>query len=135
MSQKAVPAPIVLRIKAFIIDMFLIAMPLLYITTYVFLGGKEEFQANHYAIFSVWVIFGLILSAFFAKGAASPGYKAQGIYATTLSGKKAAFHQYLLRYICFVMLTPFGGSFFCFFRKDKRNLHDIISQTIVVKKV
>lgn len=31
------------RIKAFITDMFMINMPLLYLTTYVFLDGKEDF--------------------------------------------------------------------------------------------
>ena len=79
-------------------------------------------------------MFGLIKSAFFARLGASPGYKAQGIYAVDVSGKKAKFHQYLLRYICFVMLFIVGGTFICLFRRDKRTLHDIISRTFVVCK-
>ncbi|MCI6298665.1 MAG: RDD family protein [Campylobacter sp.] len=133
-SQKAKPAPLILRFKAFIIDMFLIAAPLLYFTAYVVLNGKDDFQQNQLAIFVLWAVFGLIQSLFFAKTAASPGYKAQGIYAVDSSGKKAAFHQYLLRYICFVMLFVVGGTIIAFFRKDKRALHDIISRTIVVIK-
>lgn len=135
MKQKAKLAGILPRIIAFIIDMFLIAMPLLYFTTYILLDGKDDFQGNQLAIFAVWTVFGLIQSVCFAKMGASPGYKAQGIYAVDITGKKAAFHQYLLRYICFVGLFIFGGSVVALFRKDRRNLHDIISKIIVVSKV
>lgn len=133
-KQKAKPAPLILRFKAFIIDMFLIAAPLLYFTAYVILEGKDDFQQSQLAIFALWAVFGLIQSMFFAHSASSPGYKAQGIYAIDISGKKAAFHQYILRYICFVMLFVVGGTIIAFFRKDKRALHDIISRTIVVIK-
>lgn len=135
MKQKARIAGILPRIIAFIIDMFLIAMPILYFTTYVILDGKESFQSSQIAIFIDWMIFALIQSAFFARLGASPGYKAQGIYAVNLSGKKASFLRYFLRFICFAVFFIFGGSFVAFFRKDRRNLHDIISQTIVVSKV
>ena len=132
--QKAVSAPIISRVKAFVIDLFLIAVPLLYFTTYVVLGQSSEFRQNQIAISLVWLIFGAIQSAFFARGASSPGYRAQGIYAVNLSGKKAGFLMYFLRYILFAVGFLFGGSFLCFFRKDKRNLHDLLSKIIVVAK-
>lgn len=135
MKTKVRQASVISRIKAFIINMFLIAAPLLYITTYVLLDGKNDFQQNQLAIFGVWAVYGLIESVFFSASAASPGYKAQGIYAVSENGKKAEFHQYLLRYICFVMLFIFGGSLLALFRKDGRNLHDIIAKIIVVEKV
>ena len=134
MKQKARIAGILPRLIAFIIDMFLIAMPILYFTTYVILGGKEGFQNSQIAIFIDWAIFALIQSAFFAKLGASPGYRAQGIYAVNLNGQKASFFGYLLRFFCFAVFFIFGGSFLAFFRKDKRNLHDIITKTIVVSK-
>lgn len=135
MATKAVPASISARLKAFIIDLFLISVPILYFTTYIILNGKNDFLQNQLAIFIVWLAFGIIQSAFFAFKGASPGYKAQGIYAVSLQGKKANFFCYFLRYICFITLFIIGGSFFCFFSKNKRNLHDIISKTIVVRSV
>lgn len=133
-KQKALPASIISRIKAFIIDMFLIAVPLLYVTTYVILNGKNDFLHNQLAIFIIWLIYGFILSLFFSKTAQSPGYKSQGIYLVKLDGKKANFFLYFFRYIMFITLFIVAGSFFCFFRKDKRNLHDLLSQTIIVRK-
>ena len=134
MATKASLAPIIKRFKAFIIDLFLIAVPILYITTYIILDGKDDFQNNQIAIFSVWVIFGVIQSVFFAFKAQSPGYKAQQIYCVNLHGKTANFLIYLFRYFMFVFGFIIGGSILCFFRKDKRNLHDLLSDTLVVQK-
>ncbi|MBR8464185.1 RDD family protein [Campylobacter sp. faydin G-24] len=134
--QKAVIAPIYSRFKAFIIDMFVIFMPILYIVTYVVLGSKEEFQHNQGAILICNVLFGLILSLFFTLLAQSPGYKAQKIYLVNLkTGRKVGFFMAVLRYICFV-LAGFStiGIVLCFFRKDKLNLHDILTQTAAVSR-
>lgn len=132
--SKAVSASIFSRVKAFIMDMFFIAAPLLYLMTYVVLSGKDEFQSNQLAIFLVWLVFGLIQGLFFAFKAQTPGYKAQGIYLVGLNGKRASLLIYLLRYLFFITTFIIGGSFFCFFRKDKRNLHDLLAGTIVVQK-
>lgn len=134
MATKVTLAPIIKRLKAFIIDLFLIAIPLLYITTYVILDGKDDFQNNQMAIFAVWLVFGFIQSLFFTYKAQSPGYKAQQIYCVNLQGKTAGFFWYLFRYIMFVFGFIIGGSILCFFRKDKRNLHDLLSDTLVVQK-
>ncbi len=133
-KQKGIPAPVVSRVKAFVVDMFLIAAPLLYLVTYVFLNGKEDFQGSQIAISGVWLVFGLVLTAFFAVKAQSPGYKSQGIYAITLAGKKATALTYFARYLLFVLLFIFGGSLVACFRKDKRALHDILTGTTVVMK-
>lgn len=133
-KQKAVPSSIISRVKAFIVDMFLIAAPLLYVTTYLILGGKDDFLHNQLAILCVWIVFGLIQTAFFTRLAQSPGYRSQEIYVITLNGKKASFLLYFLRYFFFITTFIFGGSFFCFFRKDRRNLHDLLSGTISVSK-
>ena len=126
--SKAIAANIFSRVKAFIMDMFFIAAPLLYIMTYVILSGKDEFQSNQLAIFLVWLVFGVIQSMFFAFKAQSPGY------LVGLNGKKANLLIYILRYFFFITTFIIGGSFFCFFRKDKRNLHDLLAGTIVVQK-
>ena len=136
-KTKAGIAPIFLRIKAFIVDMFFIAMPLLYITTYLILGSKEAFQENQFAIAIVWAIYGLITSIFIAKSAQTPGYKFSQIYLIDLkTGRKISFFKAFLRFVCFI-LAGFSivGLFLCFFRKDKLNLHDLLTQTApVIKK-
>ncbi|MBP3206847.1 MAG: RDD family protein [Campylobacter sp.] len=136
-KTKAGIAPIFLRIKAFIVDMFFIAMPLLYITTYLILGSKEAFQENQFAIAIVWAIYGLITSVFIAKSAQTPGYKFAQIYLIDLkTGRKISFFKAFLRFVCFI-LAGFSivGLFLCFFRKDKLNLHDLLTQTApVIKK-
>ena len=117
--------------------MFFIAMPLLYITTYLVLGSKEAFQENQFAIAIVWLIYGLITSIFIAKSAQTPGYKFARIYLIDLkTGRKISFFKAFLRFVCFI-LAGFSivGLFLCFFRKDKLNLHDLLTQTApVIKK-
>lgn len=117
--------------------MFFIAMPLLYITTYLILGSKEAFQENQFAIAIVWAIYGLITSVFIAKSAQTPGYKFAQIYLIDLkTGRKISFFKAFLRFVCFI-LAGFSivGLFLCFFRKDKLNLHDLLTQTApVIKK-
>ena len=63
------------RIKAFITDMFMINMPILYLTTYVFLDGKDAFTHNQNVIFVCGISYGVILSLFFAFSAQTPGYR------------------------------------------------------------
>lgn len=67
------------RIKAFITDMFMINMPILYLTTYVFLDGKDAFSQNQAAIFACVGLYGVILSLFIAISAQSPGYRYMGL--------------------------------------------------------
>ncbi|ASM37354.1 RDD family protein [Campylobacter sputorum] len=124
------------RIKAFFIDMFLISMPILYITAYIFLDGKDAFRQNQFAISIDWAMYGIIISIFFAKSAQSPGYRAQDIYLIdAISGKKVSFLKSIFRYICFLISgMSIFGLLICFFRKDKLCLHDLLSKSIVVTK-
>ena len=136
-KTKAGIAPIFLRIKAFIVDMFFIAMPLLYITTYLVLGSKEAFQENQFAIAIVWAIYGFITSIFITKSSQTPGYKFAQIYLIDLkTGRKISFLKAFFRFICFIVAGfSIVGLFLCFFRKDKLNLHDLLTQTApVIKK-
>ena len=135
-KQKAVIAPVFLRIKAFIVDMFFIAMPLFYITTYLILGSKEAFQSNQIAIALIWLAYGAICAIFYAKSAQSPGYKFSNIYLIDLrSGRKISFFRAFLRFLCFI-LAGFSmiGLLICFFRKDRLCLHDILTHTAAVRK-
>lgn len=124
-------SPILWRFKAFIVDTFMIYIPLLYITGYGILDGKDSFLSNHLAHFAVTFLFGLILSIFFAKNAQTPGYKA---YSMRLVCKdtlqKPSFFRAFFRYFCFLISgASVFGLILCFFRKDKQNLHDLLSKT------
>jgi len=70
-------ATILIRVKAFIVDMFMIMMPILYIMTYFILPGAKEFQENDLAKFISALIYGVILIVFWMKSGQTPG-KAQG---------------------------------------------------------
>ncbi len=126
--------PVLWRFKAFIIDMFMIYIPILYITTYMVLGSKEAFLENQIAIFADTFLLGFILSIFIAKSGQSPGYKAYDMKVIdTKTAKKPSFFRAFWRYICFLIAGACViGLFIAFFRKDKKNLHDLLSRTTAV---
>lgn len=129
-------APVVQRVKALIIDVFMIYIPLLYLTTYIVLDGKEAFQSNQWAIFIDSLLFGLILALFWAKTGQSPGCRAYELKVIHVSsGEKPNFFQALWRYVAFLLAgTTVVGVLLAPFRQDKKNLHDLLSRTLVVSK-
>ena len=64
------------RIKAFITDMFMIMMPILYITTYIILDGKDSFQGSETARWITMTLYGIITVVFWVKKGQTPGFKA-----------------------------------------------------------
>ena len=123
---------IIPRLKAFITDMFMIYMPILYVATYVVLGSKEALWQSQGAIFICWALYVLILSLFFARDGQSLGYKYAKIALVKENGSDVGFATALIRNIIFC--ASFGlifGIFVPFVRKDRRFLHDIISKVRV----
>ena len=135
-KQKAKIAPIWARVKAFIIDLFIIGMPIFYATTYIVLDGKEAFLHNQIAILGANSLISLIMCLFFSIKAQTLGYKAQEIYLINLkTGRKLSFFHTILRQICFAFAGfSILGLCLCFFRKDKLNLHDIITHSAAVQR-
>ena len=135
-KQKAKIASIWARAKAFVIDLFIIGMPIFYATTYLVLDGKEAFLNNQLAIFVVNSIISFIMCLFFSIKAQTPGYKAQEIHLINLkTGRKLSFFHTILRQICFAFAGfSILGLCLCFFRKDKLNLHDIITHSAAVQR-
>jgi uncharacterized RDD family membrane protein YckC len=64
------------RIKAFITDMFMIYMPIMYFITYIVLNGKEDLQGSQTAPFIAVSIYALIYAYLLAKFGQTPGKKA-----------------------------------------------------------
>jgi len=122
------------RIKAFITDMFMIYIPILYIITYLVLDGKDAFQASNWAPFVGVFLYGLVYTTLLYKFGQTPGKKAYLIKVVDVkTHKKISFFQTWLRFIGFLLsATLLVGLIFPFYRKDKRSLHDLIAKTVVI---
>ena len=135
MKAKAKIASRWLRFRALLVDVFLIYTPILYLF-YFLLGSKEAFLNSHFITTLCTFLFGFIQALFLARKAQSPGFKAYGLYLIDVNtGKKIGFLRILLRYIIFIV--SFGllfGLIISFLRKDRLNLHDILTQSCIVYK-
>ncbi len=122
------------RIKAFITDMFMIYAPILYIITYLFLDGKEDFQSSQLAPLIGVSIYGFIYAVLVAKFGQTPGKKAYIMKVVDAkTGRNIGFFRALLRFIAFLFTaTTLLGLFLPFYRKDGKALHDIIVNTSVI---
>jgi len=122
------------RIKAFITDMFMIYVPILYIITYVVMDGKDEFQSSDLAPLIGVLLYGIIYVLFLWKSGQTPGKKAYEIKVVdATSHKKLTLLQAILRFIGFLFsATILIGLILPFYRKDKRSLHDLIANTVVL---
>ena len=127
-------ASITNRIKAFITDMFMIYIPILYFITYVVLSGKEEFQTSTIAPFIGVALYGFIYAILLAKLGQTPGKKAYTIkvvHAQTY--ENLTFFQALWRFMSFLLsATLLLGLFLSFYREDKCSLHDLLANSIVI---
>ncbi|MDF1874167.1 RDD family protein [Sulfurimonas sp. SAG-AH-194-I05] len=120
------------RIKAFIVDLFMIYAPLLYIITYVFMDGKDDFQSSQVAPFMGVVVYGLIYSVLLTKFGQTPGKKAYEIETVDAKTyKRIGLSRAIWRYICFLFTaTTLLGLLLPLYTKEKKALHDILSGTI-----
>lgn len=122
------------RIKAFIVDMFMIMMPLAYVTTYILLDGKDDFQNNDSARWAISIIYGLVIIFFWVLKAQSPGLKA---YKLKLIDNKTknniSVAKAVLRYFAFLFSAmTIVLTLLPFFRKDKKTFQDLIANTLVI---
>lgn len=122
------------RIKAIIVDLFMIYTPILYLITYVFLDGKEEFLASQYAPFLAVSIYAFLYAVLVSKFGHTPGKKAYNMeIVDAFTGEKISFFRALIRFIAFLFTaSTLLGLFIPFYRKDKKALHDLICDTLVV---
>ena len=122
------------RIKAFITDMFMIYAPILYIITYAFMGGKDDFQDSQFAPLVGVTIYALIYATLLAKMGQTPGKKAYTMKVVDCkSHKNIGFLRAMLRFISFLFsATILLGLLVPLYRKDNRALHDLIAGTIVI---
>lgn len=134
--QKAKIASRFERAKAFLIDIFLLYVPVLYVCYFV-LGSKEAFLGNQAVIFACSAFFGVVQALFLSTKAQSPGLKAYDLYLIDAKkGRKLSFLRVILRYIAFLISASLlFGLLMSFLRKDGLALHDLLSQSCIVRKV
>ena len=122
------------RIKAFITDMFMIMMPIMYITTYIIMDGKDDFQASDIAHWVTMVLYGLIIISFWVLKGQTPGFKAYDIILVDDKSKqKLGVLKAILRYILYIIsAVSIIGILLPFFRKDKKTFQDLVMQTSVI---
>jgi uncharacterized RDD family membrane protein YckC len=124
------------KAKAFITDTFLLMMPLVYIVFYLILGGREEFRNNMLVGWiMIFIPLFIIQAIFLSTSGQTPGYKAYQIKLVDEgSGEKPSFLVALFRNILALLsfFTIFGW-LMMFVRKDRKTLHDLLSNTAVYK--
>lgn len=123
------------RIIAFITDMFMINMPILYIAYFV-LGSKEAFLGSQMVIFVCVGLFGIILSLFIARNGQTPGYRYVGlkIIADDEAEGKVSFVVAFLRYVLWIIsMATLIGVCIAYFRQDRKTFYDLVCHTSVIK--
>lgn len=130
-------APFQKRLKAFVIDSFMLLMPILYIVFYLIYGSREGFAAH---MLQGWLLvlipYGILSLIFLKRSGQTPGYKAYDLRLIDLKTKEnASLSQLLVRY-CLMLLTTLTlvGLFIPLMRKDKLAVYDILSQTAPICK-
>jgi uncharacterized RDD family membrane protein YckC len=124
------------KLKAFITDSFLLAMPIFYIVIYLVMNGREGF-AQHMLLGWAYILIplGIVVVAFYFISGQTPGLKAYDLKVIDIqTGKKPGLLLALLRFIFFnILFFTFIGLFLPFFRQDRRGIHDLLSGTAVIK--
>jgi uncharacterized RDD family membrane protein YckC len=125
------------RFKAFVVDSFMLLMPILYIVFYLVYGSREGFAAHMLqGWFLILIPYGALTLLFLKRNGQTPGYKAYDLLLIDLSTQqKTSLMQLLARYL-FMLLTAFTiiGLFLPLIRKDNLALYDILSQTAPIAK-
>jgi uncharacterized RDD family membrane protein YckC len=133
-SQEETLADIPSRIKAFIVDMFMIMMPIMYISTYLILDGKEDFQGSSEARWITSAVFGIIIITFWILKGQTPGFKAYNIkLVDNKTHHNISLLKAFIRYLVFIFsAVTIILAFVPFFRKDKKTIQDVIAGTCVI---
>jgi uncharacterized RDD family membrane protein YckC len=120
--------------KAILTDSFMLWMPIVYIVFYFVFGGREGF-GEHKLLGWIYILIPLAIVEilFLYKSAQTPGMKAYKLKLIFLpTGQKPPLTTIILRqFLAKITFLTFGW-IILFFRKDGRNLHDLIAGTALV---
>ena len=122
------------RMKAYIVDSFMITMPVMYIVIYLIIGDLVAFSEQKLYGWSIILGFhGAIMIWFWIAKKESPGMRA---YELKLIHNNPNQHinilQLVARYIITVISSVTFFSLLPFFRKDKKAFQDLLTNTSIV---
>lgn len=130
-------APFQKRFKAFVVDSFMLLMPILYIVFYLIYGSREGFAAH---MLQGWLLilvsYGILTLIFLKRSGQTPGYKAYDLILIDLkTQQKPSILQLCIRYsLMLVTLFSLIGLFIPLMRKDRLSFYDIGSHSAPVCK-
>jgi len=101
------------------------------------MDGREDF-ADHRLLGWLYILVPLVIvqTAFMYVSGQTPGYRAYGLEVVDVStGKRPGLGLILFRNLAAILsaATLFGWMMM-FIRKDRKNLHDLLSGTVIIKK-
>ena len=124
------------KAKAFLTDIFMLLMPILYVSIYLIFDGLEDVSKHRLEAWAYAMIpFLVILTIFMVKDKGrTPGARSQSLKVIdfhTLEKPSVfaiVFRNFALLFSLFIPIFWFVP----FFRKDKRMIHDFLSATCVM---
>lgn len=125
-----------IKAKAFLTDTFMLFMPIFYFVIYVVFGSLQEASETKILAWAYALIpFLIIQTVFMYKDQGrTPGARANGLKVIDFHTlDKPSLFSIIFRNLAVILsiLTLFGWVMM-FFRKDKRGLHDFLSNTCVI---
>ena len=128
-------ASITRKAKAFVTDLFMLLMPIMYAVVYLVMGGLQGFSEHMMKGWAYILIPNfIVVFLFFWKSAQTPGCRAYEIeLVDSKTGEKAHPLAIALRYYFeLISMITVIGLLMAFFRKDRKCLHDLLSGTVLV---
>jgi uncharacterized RDD family membrane protein YckC len=124
------------KTKAFITDMFMLMMPIMYLIVYLVMGSLQAFSEHKIEGWTYILIPNFILVfLFFWRSGQTPGCRAYEIrLVDSKTGGKAHPLAIALRYYFeLISMITVVGLIMAWFRKDHKCLHDLLSGTVLIK--
>ncbi len=131
------PAPLSKRLKAFVVDSFMLLMPILYVVFYLVFGSRQGFSEH---MVQGWLLVLLpyfsTTTLFFLRTGQTPGYKAYDITLIDLrTNKKPSFTTLCFRFTLWILTaTSLFLLFLPFVRKDRLGVYDLLSHSAPASK-
>ncbi len=133
-SNTIVCASVLNRFKSYVVDTFMITMPIMYFVIYLVIGSLQEFSSAKMLGWGIILaLHSVALLAFWMIKKESPGMRA---YELTLINdnpdKSINFLQLVIRYVITLISSITLLCLVPLFRKDNRALQDMLSGTSII---
>ncbi len=125
------------KMKAFLTDSFMLMMPIIYTVMYFIMDGREGFsQHKLLGWIAIFIPLIIVQTLFMTTTAQTPGYRAYNLKLIDEStGEKPSLFIIIFRNFCAMLsFFTFFGWTMMFFRKDAKTLHDLLSQTAIIRQ-